>query len=238
MTYTLHGATFNATEEAIGAFTCFDPTRPEATDVGPHGMVEEMKAFLHITEGMTSLIDVGALFGIYSLMFTRNPDARAYAIEASPWAFPILQEQCDLNPGRNIQPVHLLAGSYQHRITHCGRDWKHVAANTFPGDCERVSMEEVAIDNMLFCGRVDCMKIDVEAFECSVLRGAAETIRRDKPVLFLECHCNDLWRDAETPASLLSLLRELGYGRLEYFDGTPVTTLDDVSMTRIVGWCE
>lgn len=36
-------------------------------------------------------------------------------------------------------------------------------------------------------GQVDFMKIDVEGHEESVLRGGRETIRRDQPILFVEC---------------------------------------------------
>lgn len=52
---------------------------------------------------------------------------------------------------------------------------------------------------------VGLMKIDVEGYEEEVLRGARETIRRCRPVLYLE---DDR---AEKSASLRALLRELGY---------------------------
>jgi FkbM family methyltransferase len=40
-------------------------------------------------------------------------------------------------------------------------------------------------------GKVDFMKIDVEGHEEAVLRGGDETIRRDQPILFVECGHQD-----------------------------------------------
>lgn len=53
--------------------------------------------------------------------------------------------------------------------------------------------------------RPDVMKIDVEGAEADVLRGAVETLRAARPILFLSIH-SDALRDR-----CLAFLRELGY---------------------------
>ena len=55
--------------------------------------------------------------------------------------------------------------------------------------------------------RVDVIKIDVEGFEEAVLRGAAETLGRFKPALFLETG----HESPEQRAALASLCRGFGY---------------------------
>lgn len=230
MIYTLHNATFNATEEAIGAFTCFDPARPEATDTGPSGMVEEMKAFVRVTQGMECLVDIGALFGIFSLVFTQNPGSKAYAIEASHLAYPILVEQCGLNPDRNITPIQAFAGEVSGPPVQCAVEWKHVIGNGIGNDA--VTLPQTAIDDMGI-ERCDVMKIDVEAFECQVLRGAQQLIAYCRPVIFLEAHCGNLADNGETPESLMALIRSYGYAT-ENLNGTPLESLDGISMTRMI----
>jgi FkbM family methyltransferase len=54
-------------------------------------------------------------------------------------------------------------------------------------------------------GRCDFLKIDVEGMELEVLRGAARTIQRFRPLLYVE---NDR---PEQSAELIRYLRELGY---------------------------
>lgn len=231
--YQLRGASFFATEEAIGAFTCFDPDRPEATDLGPYGMVEEMRLFADLTRGLTHLLDVGALFGVFSLVFTERPDTTAYAIEPSPWAFPVLMEQAAANPSRNIVPLNCFTGDVEGRDVECGRDWKHVLANNFSRSEERVTLRETPIDCLGAIQRVDCMKIDVEGYECSVLRGAEKTIRRWKPLIFLECHLRDLEQTGDTAESLMDILRSYGYAA-HHYQGALIESFAEMGFGRVL----
>lgn len=234
--FQFHGLTFNADVEGAGAFTCFDPAYPEATDTGPNGMVAEMETFLRLTKGKRYLVDVGALFGVFSLAFTaQNPGATAYAIEPSPWAFPVLERQAQANPELKIILCDGFAGEIPAFPVRCTRDWKHVVANLAYGDGETVTLPEEPIDEM---GISDCdvMKVDVEAYECQVLRGARGLIKRNRPLLFVECHLENLPDNGESRASLYALFGELGY-RVTLLDGSPVETLEGIEgMTRVVGW--
>jgi len=61
-------------------------------------------------------------------------------------------------------------------------------------------------------GRVDAMKMDVEGAEPLALRGAAETIARDRPVLISEFYPRALESGAAgSPQAYLADLRRLGY---------------------------
>ncbi|MBA3949261.1 MAG: FkbM family methyltransferase, partial [Acidobacteria bacterium] len=76
-----------------------------------------------------------------------------------------------------------------------------VAATTLDAVAERVAPTHV--------------KIDVEGFEGDVLKGAVATLRRDRPVVFLELHCAMLRELGEDPAECLAVLRACGYSRIE-----------------------
>lgn len=226
--------TINADENGRGAFDCFNPDSPNATDRGPHGMVEEAKAFVDITKDCRSLVDVGALFGIFSLLFTRNPKAHAFAIEPSGMAFPILREHCKANPDHSIMCLNNFIGDVTGRVVSCTRDWKHIVANLDRPDAEHVEVEETRLDNLIY-EHIDCMKIDVEAYECQVLRGAEQLIRKCRPIIFLEAHCATLPDNGETPESLMDILRSFKY-RVRDYQGNPVNSFDGYSMTRAVCW--
>ncbi len=225
--------TLNADVEGAGAFGCFDANSPNGTDVGPEGMVAEMTAFIRLTEGMRSFIDIGALFGIFSLVFTRDKKASALAIEPSPWAYPFLESHCAANPDHSIATANVFLGDTPGREVNCTRDWKHVVAGLERADLpERATMQEVRLDDMNIT-RCDAMKIDVEGYECQVLRGASETIRRLRPLIFLEAHMQSLPSVGESGDSLTEIVHGLGYWMWRY-DGTSVPGLANASMTRVV----
>jgi FkbM family methyltransferase len=237
--FTFRHLTFNADEEGAGAFTCFDPARPEATDTGPNGMVAEMDAFLRLTKGKRCLVDAGALFGVFSLAFcAENPDGAAYAFEPSPWAYPVLEAHAGANPDLWVLPVNQFLGEERGRNVRCTRDWKHVIAN-LDREGERFDATEGRLDDWIAPYiHVDVLKIDVEAYECQVLRGARKLVERCRPLLFVECHLENLPDNGESRGSLYALLRELGY-RVTFLDGSPVETFEGTEgMTRVIGWPE
>jgi FkbM family methyltransferase len=209
-TVTVCGVPIHAAGEAVDAFTLFD--------TGNHGG-DEMVAFIRETSSMKSFLDVGALFGVFSLVFAATPGKTSYALEPSPWAYPTLLEQCDLNPGRDVRPQPIFAGDTAGRRVACGRDWMHVVAGH---EGEPFEATETTIDSWNI--NIDCMKIDVEGYECAVLRGAQETIRRDRPVIFLECHPDLLALHGETRESLLAILTRLGYRTSGFDNATPFST--------------
>lgn len=67
-------------------------------------------------------------------------------------------------------------------------------------------------------------------------RRAWQLIERCRPLLFVECHLENLPDNGESRASLYALLRELRY-RVTFLDGSPVETFEGIEgMTRVVGW--
>lgn len=236
--YLLNGVQFMAHDTECGAFHVFNPDRPESLDgASPVGMVAELRAFIKETEHLRHFVDIGALFGIFSLIFTRHIDAVAYAIEPSTWAWPLLLEHVAANPERRIIPIQKFIGEQSGLVVTCSRDWKHVCANTPPHPKgESTSCTVTRLDDIPEIERIDCMKIDVESYECAVLRGATRLIAKWRPIIFLECHLATLHFNGESPASLDGIIRGLGY-KIEYFDGTEVKILGEppnIHLSRVI----
>jgi FkbM family methyltransferase len=59
--------------------------------------------------------------------------------------------------------------------------------------------------------RVDVIKVDAEGADFSILTGAAETLTRYKPCIYIEVSTECLSRFGATPRDIYDLLRELGY---------------------------
>jgi FkbM family methyltransferase len=74
-------------------------------------------------------------------------------------------------------------------------------------------VESVAstVDAMFEGLPVGLLKIDTDGFEPSVLAGAKETIRRCRPLLFMEFHPALLRKAGSDPRAVVGLLRQFGY---------------------------
>ena len=73
----------------------------------------------------------------------------------------------------------------------------------------------VRLDDEKIDSRVTCIKIDVEGMELDVLRGAESLIRRDRPLLYVEC------RDSEEFDAVEDWLGGMSYGLADTFNATP-----------------
>lgn len=245
--YIMAGVTLNLNSHGVGCFDVVNRGTTAANDLGPHGGVPEFEGFLERTNGLRRFMDVGACVGAFSLMFTRHPDAIAWALEPSPWAFPVLLEHCEANPNHRIVPLNLFAGETAGKEIPCARDWLHVISDGGKGDewhkqymgksisGDRHTVHETRIDDIITVGGLDCMKIDVEGWECPVLRGAEKTLLQYKPMIFLECHLGTLAGNGESRDSLFNLVSDLGY-RMERHDGVRLKDLhqDGEACQRVV----
>lgn len=166
-------------------------------------------------------IDVGANIGIYVLQLARwsAPDGHVVAFEPNPKTFPVLSRHVRMNQldGR-VTLVPMAAGRTEGHAAlfdaQAGSGLSRVgAANpAIVGHVRSTDVEVTTID--AYCARTgirpDVVLIDVEGFEFDVLAGAAETIRRTRPQVFVELHPHLYPNGAATQAEGARLLAELG----------------------------
>ncbi|MDP8989826.1 MAG: FkbM family methyltransferase [Acidobacteriota bacterium] len=62
------------------------------------------------------------------------------------------------------------------------------------------------------------VKIDVEGFELDVLRGAAQTLARARPSLFIEIHGETVGGKQRNAAAVVQFLHEAGYGPIQHVE--------------------
>ena len=141
-----------------------------------------------------TVVDVGANVGYFSLMCKkRYTDCTIHAFEPMPDAFRLLK----LNVGSSSK-VHLYqqacgekSGTEQMLINDTNK------AESMISEVGDLTVEVVTLDQVLdkLCstnptGLIDLLKVDVETFEQSVLKGASNTLSKTR-FLFLEATCGD-----------------------------------------------
>jgi hypothetical protein len=118
-----------------------------------------------------TIVDVGANVGAHALGFAaRFPRSPIVAVEPQPFVFALLAANAVVNGCAGIEALN--AG--------CDDRTSIVPA----GDDGGKPVLFVPLDSLPLPGRVQLIKIDVEGTEDAVVRGARETIERDRPRVY------------------------------------------------------
>jgi len=191
----------------------------------------------HLREGMV-VMDVGANWGLYSLLISRavGPSGKVYAFEPVPEIFARLKEHIALNNATNVIPVPIALldeKGIAKMSVEGGRSslFRHVSDEFVDVQVERLDdfVEQERIE------RVDAIKIDVEGAELKVIRGADKTIRRDKPILMVEVQAATLQAAGTTPEELFETIVGYGYNAFVIRHGKAIPTDKVVEPWRYPG---
>ena len=148
-------------------------------------MAQEMDAFINYARGQSSLLDVGALYGVFSMVFAAmNPNSIVKAIEPCPSACDELNRNIVLNNWQSRIEVCCFALSNFTGQLGAKQEWEHyIVSNNEP----TITIPCKTGDSIINGNKVGVIKIDVEGHEDSVLEGLQETLLQ-KPIVFLEFH--------------------------------------------------
>lgn len=208
---------------ARGTFEGFCYWAPETVD--------EFDVFLANTHDRHALLDAGALHGVFSLVFARDPAKRALAVDASPIAFATLLYNINRNAATNVTAVECaLSDSDGELEMHYDGDYAVVGDDRGAGALPVPSRsgDSLCAEHAF---EPDAVKIDVEGHELRVLQGLRATIARNRPLLFLELHPALIAQSPEngTVSDVVEELRSLGYSRFEHGGRTlPVEALTEL----------
>lgn len=154
-------------------------------------------------------VDVGANAGAHSVLFARKvgPTGLVLAFEPQRPIYQLLCTNLTMNGLLHARPIHAASGSISGSIQVPPLDYSKEAnfgslslGNWNVG--ESVPVLPIDSFNLPACHLI---KADVEGMEAEVLRGAAKTIEKYKPVLYVE---NDR---AEKAKELIELMRSMEY---------------------------
>ena len=171
----------------------------------------------------TSIIDVGANVGSYSLMFHFCfPGAKIVAIEPSSHNMPYLNYNCGSIPEIEIRQFALGNERSKGTLSIPSSEQKQLN-NDYPethtgclslygesGDLQE-EVDVFPLDELEFEHPVGLIKIDVEGHEIQVLEGATQTIKKDKPALLVEVREDNLKMAGATKWQLFRQLAGMGY---------------------------
>lgn len=168
----------------------------------------ETLLFAQLAAPGACVLDVGANIGALTLSLAQivGPGGAVVAIEPQRAAYQLLCANLALNEIGNVRAIQAAAGA------EAGHAFVPVTDHSKPGNFGGIELSsesgervEVLTIDSLQLPACQFIKIDVEGREQSVIAGAAQTIARFRPVLYVE---NDRRYQS---ADLIRQIRELGY---------------------------
>ena len=145
----------------------------------------EFQAFCHqFIDDDAVCIDIGANIGLKTLFLSRHAsNGRVIAVEAAPSVAARLRENIALNSASNVECVEAAIGDHVGSVRFAEASaYGHIATEGI--EVPMLSIEELA--RRLSLPRVDFIKIDVEGFEFSILKGAYDFINAQRSLVLFE----------------------------------------------------
>ena len=146
-------------------------------------------------EGVVA-VDAGANIGTHALAFARHVGAcgRVFAFEPQSDLFQLLQQNLRDNSVECVDArcaalsdrPEILYVPYRARTGAVNSGAVQLLQNP-PTDQAAIPVHAAPLDDLLL-DKCDLLKADVEGMELRILEGAASTLRRCGPVLYLECN--------------------------------------------------
>ncbi len=154
---------------------------------------EEFKMLLRLIGENDIIFDIGANIGWYSINIAKlRPKCKIYAFEPIPKTYALLIENIALNESKNISTFNFGFSNENTFITFYYNpklSGNSSIQNLSHSDCiEEIKATVKKIDDYVRESKIsiDFIKCDVEGAELFVFKGGADTIKRDKPIVFTE----------------------------------------------------
>jgi FkbM family methyltransferase len=200
--------------------------------------------FLSLIEDKDVVFDVGANVGYHTLLFSHivGKEGAVHAFEPVPKTFAILSQfVAEQSHYRNVRLNTAAVGdSHSQAEIHVpGNDLGQASllkhkSGSWSGSNETTSYitEVITIDDYVkehSLSKLDFLKLDIEGYELLCLKGAAETLSKFMPLLYIEI-CSDWLLDfGYRPMDIVTFLQDLGYTR-HYLVRDGITKLKDVAL--------
>ncbi len=171
----------------------------------------EVELFLQILKPGMCVLDVGANIGAFATIFAEQVgvSGSVHAFEPQKQVFQTLCANIAINSIENVYTYNKCVGKDNKKLLM--PNLSQYITNNFGGisaknaeDNSGFLVETMTIDEMAL-ERCDFIKVDVEGMEEDVLRGADKTIRKFRPIMYLE---NDRKEKSE---ALIKAVKKLEY---------------------------
>ena len=186
-------------------------------------VAKEMDCFISHMAGKERFLDIGAMHGMFSLVFSINsPTKKAVAVDASPTAFARLLYNIHVNTLNNVIPVECALSECPGMLRMHFEGEHAVGADTVADFFGQQILQALRRTGDELCESLsfypDLVKIDVEGHEVKVVKGLSSIIENNRPTIFLELHPRRIAQEGDKIHEIARFLIANGY-RASFVDG-------------------
>lgn len=138
-----------------------------------------------------AIIDAGGFIGDTALILSDYTNDKVYSFEPFLSNFDSMKENIKLNNKTNIEPIYMALGDENKEIyitdTKIASDNKLDVELTSGNKVEMTTLDNFVEKNNI---KVGLIKTDLEGFEGPFLKGALNTIKKQKPILIISIYHN------------------------------------------------
>jgi len=191
-------------------------------------------SFVNACKGKKCVIDIGGHIGLTAMPAGRMlaTKGRIYVFEPAETNRAYLSRNIELNGMSNTEVLDMFVGAEcKDGVEFFESDYDS-GLNSFvvrkdKDDFHRVLKKQISLD--VFCSErgisPEIIKIDVEGAEFDVLSGAAEVMRKNRPIIYLSLHPRHIELLGRKPEEIHEILKRVRY-RISNIDGTEVNKYD------------
>jgi FkbM family methyltransferase len=172
-------------------------------------------------------VDIGANIGLHSLAMSCavGRTGKVFAFEPEAHNFHLLQHNLQANGASNVIPQQLAAGDAPGSCRLVLNPRNYGDHRVCTADVAGRRFQEVPLTTVDVClqdvpdGAVGLVKIDVQGYECQVLRGMRGTMERNpEMMLILEIFPEGLQATGKSATQLMQMVRDFGFIGWEFHD--------------------
>ncbi len=195
--------------------------------------------FKNICRPGITCIDVGAHIGLYSVFMQKLSGGQVYSFEPAPSSILVLEKTISLNMAENKIEIISAAvsdktGSALLRMdSHPASVSNSLVTYNRTVDLLSYEVKMVCLDDFITEKKlsIDFIKIDAEGVELSVLKGAVNTLSKQRPAMTLAMHPTAIAAQNENNEMIWDFLETLNYS-IE-FDSNPVSKKDFIAQKEL-----
>lgn len=184
--------------------------------------------FLKKKYNFNTVIDIGANIGNHSLFFSDFSE-KIYSIEPIKETYEILVKNININKlDKKIYPLNYGINKENGKMTYNKLppkidklniiNYGSYMLNEYISD-SGVEIDVVTLDYLVKSENIvniDFIKIDIEGMVMNVLNGSVDTLKKHKPILFIEC--KDITNVRINVGEVLDFLKVYGYKIIKSFN--------------------
>lgn len=155
--------------------------------------INDLKYLDQYLDSKSVVLDIGANIGNHTIYWGKITNVeKVYSFEPIKSTFEKLKVNVEINNLENKVKIYNVgvgkvlsrANIDNYNATNCGASTIAICPN---GNIEIITIDSLAIED-----KISLIKIDTEGFELDVLKGAVETIKKHKPLIYVEIDSQNL----------------------------------------------